>query len=288
MGNSYFGHGKSQVVAENVEVNVKGEIVKIEPQQEFKQYEDGIKHETIKGLTSIIIPAWLNSYPVFHTLGNCIGSIREHTDKQATPYEIILVLQGEGLKMKPEDTLADKVIELETNVGFATAVNKGIRVAFGEYIAVVNSDVQVYDYWLGDMQEALQFDLNLVMATPMYGMPFARAVEAVALREATLGREPNDFTFKLPIAETFSDFRDFSCVLTRKALFDQIGLFDEQFFMYGEDLDLMKRMDKEGLKYASTKRVRTHHIIGQTSSGDSKTPAIMDESRAKLKAKWGE
>lgn len=257
-------------------------------EKDFQQFEP-VEHdveihpaETVPGLTSIIMPVYLNSYPVFHYTGNAIGSIREHTDKAKTPYEIIMVLQGNtGIKFgKLEDTKADKVIELEENVGFAKAVNQGIRAASGEYIAILNNDIMVFNDWLEDLQDVLQnTETKLVMATPMYGQPFARAVESAELRDKTDGKLMED---------TLSEFTDFSCVLTKKELFDKIGLFNEEFFMYGEDLDFLRRMKKEGLKYASTKRVNTHHIISGTASGEARTPEIMNESKAKLREIWGE
>jgi len=292
-----LGHG-DKITMENVDqykIEQSELLEKVslpgEEELEFKQYEEepGIPHETIKGLTSIIMPVWFNSYPAFHYTGNAIGSIREHTDKLKTPYELIVVLQGDtGIKLsKLEDTKADKVIELKNNEGYSRAVNKGIRVAQGEYIAILNNDIMVFDHWLEDMQDALNH-LDLVMATPMYGEPFARAVEADFKRLQTIPNPTTRDTRLDPgIENTFSDFKDFSCVLTKKEVFDKIGLFDEQFFMYGEDLDFMRRMEKEGMKVASTKRVNTHHIISGTSSGNEDTPRIMDESKAKLKQKWG-
>jgi O-antigen biosynthesis protein len=240
--------------------------------------------EPVKGFTSIIIPAYLNSYPIFHKTGDCIGAIREHTDREKTPYEIILVLNGTKDTIKfdhLETTHAEKVIENEENLGFSKAVNKGIRVAKGEYIAVVNNDVLVFNHWLEDLQEALNWGKDLIMATPMYGMPYARAIEAEKLRNETLNKAPR-------VEDNFSDFRDFSCILTRKKLFDEIGLFNEEFFCYGEDLDLLRRMDKAGKTYASTKRVNTSHIIGLTSSSMPETPKIMNESKETLKKIWGE
>ena len=47
---------------------------------------DKFEHKTIPGLTSIIIPVYMSNYTLFHYTGNCIGSVREHTDKQKTPY----------------------------------------------------------------------------------------------------------------------------------------------------------------------------------------------------------
>lgn len=273
------------------------ETVSVTPVQKFEQFEP-VEHdveiqpaETIPGLTSIIMPVYLNSYPVFHYTGNAIGSIREHTDKIKTPYEIIMVLQASPIKFgKLEETKADKVIELEENVGFAKAVNKGIRAASGEYIAILNNDIMVFNHWLEDMQRCLT-QLDLIMATPMYGQPFARAVEAQELRNKTI--KEGDLVATDGIIEedyvkkTFSDFTDFSCVLTRKELFDKIGLFNEEFEMYCEDLDFLRRMKKEGLKYASTKRVNIFHIISGTASGEPNTAEIMNKSKEKLKEIWG-
>lgn len=250
-----------------------------EPRVELETVEGAPGKDPVKGLTSIIIPAHFNSYPVFHQTGNCIGSIREHTDSSKTPYEIILVINGEtDIKLTSmNQSYADKVIQVPENEGWAKAINRGIRVASGEYIAIINNDAQVFEYWLEDMQEALK-DLDLVMATPMYGNPFGRAVEARNLRNLTLGK---------PIKETFVDFNDFSCVLTTKALFMEIGAFDEQYFMYMEDIDFLRTMDSKGKKHASTKRVNTHHIIGSTAMSMKETPDIVNQSRDKLKAKWG-
>lgn len=265
------------------------EAVKPEPKApEIRTYTEGEgkdapdsapKAEPEKGFTSIIIPAFINSYPVFHTTGNCIGSIREHTIREVTPFEIILVLNGgSGHFSNLELTKAEKVIVNEENLGFAKAVNQGIRCARGEYIAVINNDVQVFDSWLMDMQTCLKY-LDLIMATPMYGMPYARATEARELRDKCKTKS---------IPETFSDFRDFSCIATRKQLFNELGLFNEEFFAYGEDLDFLRRMDKAGKKYASTKLVNTHHIIGMTSSGIPEIPEIMNRNKDKLKEIWGE
>lgn len=254
------------------------------PLQTFEKEEE-ISGELVEGLTSIIIPAYFNSYPVFHQTGHCIGSIREHTDKAKTPYEIILVLNGTKSSIKfdkYELTYADKVIPLEENEGYAKAVNKGIRASQGENICIMNNDVLVFDNWLNVFLEIVDLNhesrLDLVMATPMYGMPYARATEAKELAAKYDGKF---------LSSTYSDFRDFSCVLAKRKLFDEIGLFNEEFFMYGEDLDFLRRMDKAEKKYASTRAVNTYHIIGMTSSSMDKTPQIMNESREKLKQIWG-
>lgn len=231
----------------------------------------------VPGMTSIIIAVYNVNYPLLHLTGNCIGSVKEHTDKQTTPYEIILVDNGSPIRLgKPSDYNVDKFIQNEKNLGVSHAWNQGIRVSSGDFICLLNNDAMVFDHWLEDLLESLKH-IDLVMATPMYGEPFSRAVESKKKRSEWLEK---------PITDSFSDFRDFSCVLTPKDVFNALGLFDERFFAYGEDLDFFKRMDEAGLKYASTKRVNTFHIINGTASNMPEIARVMDESREKLKDKY--
>lgn len=256
----------------------------------FKAYPSGgiatpdITPEGKPGFTSIIIPAYFVSYPVYHYTGHTIGSIREHTDKEKTPYEIILIQNGEDFESKfttetYRDTYCDKVISNKENLGYAKAVNQGIRVASGEFIAILNNDIMVFDHWLEDMQECLNY-VALVNAMPMYGMPFARGVEAKKFRNATLVEgAANSDTIEETLSKDLGD-RDFSCVLTRKKVFSQVGLFNEEFFMYGEDLDLIDRIERAGGVVAATRRVRTFHVTGATASQVKETPDIMNKSKS--------
>lgn len=277
----------------------KGEVeIALEEEKKFKVYEEKPKEitenlrvenapitEPVKGFTSIIIPAYLASYFLFHQTGHCIGSVHEHTDKEKTPYEIILVINGKTgiLFDKPEMTMADKVIDLPENLGYGGGMNKGIRVAKGEYVVLLSNDVLVFDHWLEDFHLALGRK-DLVMATPMYGEPYARA------RESNIKR--NAYQENHGPRIVFNDFRDFSCVAARKSLFDEIGLFDEKFFAYKEDLDIMNRMDKAGKTYGTTGPVgdaliNTFHIIGNTSVDMSQEQLHKKEGEEYYKEKYG-
>lgn len=283
---NYFYPEKKEAIPQN-STNLGNENV----QNNIKipaQKQEGRTLEVKKGFTSIIIPVYLNSYPVFHYTGHCIGSIREHTNRVKTPYEIIFVQNGsreEGGVVEEfnqpsyKQIHCEKFIANKKNLGYAKAVNQGIRIAEGEYIAIINNDTMVFDHWLEDMQEALNNGLDLVMAQPMYGMPFARAIEANQFREEALGKS---------VSECFDAFRDFSCVLTKQEVFQKVGLFNEAFFAYGEDLDLIRRIEKASGRVASTKRTRIYHCIGATSSSMPETPEIMNQSKEKLKEIWGE
>lgn len=247
---------------------------------EFKKYEEGKKQETVKGFTSIIIPAYFLNLPVYHFTGNCIGSIREHTDQTKTPYEIILVINDDDKCFKfehLEDTYCEKIIVNKENKGYTVAINQGIRASKGEYIVMGSSDIMVFDHWLEDILEALQY-ADLVMPTPMYGMPFARAVEARKLREKTLGK---------PIQETFLNIADGSIVAVRKELFNEVGLMDEGIFLYKSDVDFRKRIEKAGKKCVSTSRVNTHHLVGATSISMNNEEQRLEQDNKRYKELWG-
>lgn len=241
---------------------------------------EGMLHQTIPDLVSIIIPIFMNNYTLFHYTGNCIGSIREHTDKEKDPYEIIIIDNGSPVQPPSlQSYYSDKVIKWDENKGVTKAWNAGIRASFGEYIVLLNNDTQVYDGWLATMKKALDNGLDLVMAKPMYSLtePFARAIEAY--REQA--RWEN-----VSVTESFEDFKDFSCVMFKKSLLDEIDMFDEQFFNYASDSDLLRRMDEAGKEYAACKAVPIHHIIDATGLSIPETPDIMNEDKKKFKEKW--
>ena len=238
---------------------------------------NGKPHEIIKGLTSIIIPIFLRSYPLFHNTGNTIGSIREHTDPIKTPYEIVVVDDGSPIQLPdPSMYKADKYIKNPENEGVTKSWNKGIRISQGEYICLMNNDVMVFDHWLEDLQECLRYK-DLVAATPMYGQPFARAVESKKIRDGYEGKM---------IGESLSTFEDFSCILTKRDLFSELGLFDERYLNYVQDVDFKRRMKEKGKTYASTKKVAIFHIIGATTGEIKETGEIMNEDKKKYKEKW--
>jgi len=236
-----------------------------------------------KPLTSIIVAFYNTHYFQWHYTGNCLGTIREHT---TLPYELIIINNGSVMPTDLHKKYSDKYIEFKKNVGVAKAWNRGIKEAEGDYIAILNNDIQVYENWLEAFHRCLEH-IDLVMATPMYDDAFARAVEAKKRRAEWE---------KKPIKKTLVDFKDFSCFAVKKDFFKKIGPFDEKFFIYHEDLDLMKRMEKKDWKLKSTKLVNTHHIIGATAyflpkkefqkHGAESLSDIMNKNAAYLKRKW--
>lgn len=239
---------------------------------------EGRPHQRIEGLTSIILPIYMKDYSLFHMTGNCIGNVREYTDPAVTPYELVVVDNGSPIKPPSNDSYyAEKVVVNQTNTGYTAACNKGIRVSEGEYVVLLCNDVLVFMSWLQEMKAVIDSgEADLVMAHPMYSNsePFARASESFAVLRGTKQFDP------------IPGGRDFSCVMFKKSLYDEIGEFDELFFNYCSDSDYLKRMEIAGKKFKMLDNVATSHISDATGFRMEETPEIMNEDKKKYEEKW--
>lgn len=260
-----YGDGLTWSRCSECELNHREEA----PQQKQPGEKEGVKHEIKQGLVSIILPVHMKDYALFHYTGNCIGSIREHTTED---YELIVVDNGSPIKVpSPNAFYANKVIQNQENLGVTHAWNQGIRVSQGEYIVLINNDVQVFDQWLEGLKTGLSCGYDLVMAHPMYSLtePFARAKESARILKEVANT-----------GNTFSKFKDFSCVMFKRELIDSIGLFDEAFFNYCSDSDFFDRMEAVHKKWACCEYVATSHLSDATGYAIPETPEIMNKDKA--------
>jgi GT2 family glycosyltransferase len=202
----------------------------------------------MKPKLSIIIPICNSDYPTCHYTGNCIGSIRYFS---TTEDKEIIVIDNDSKATLGHlywEEYVQKYIKNETNRGVSKAWNQGIEAAEGEYLAFVNSDVEVYNRWDKFLIDDLNDGVGLAMASPMYAHPFGRAKEAEELE----GKVEGDY---------LSDFRDFSCFMMKRETIDKLGKFDENYGLgWGEDIDYAFRILQAGLTVKSDQRVNTHHI----------------------------
>lgn len=214
----------------------------------------------VKGLTSVCIGIRNTDYPVCHYTANAIGSVRYFTDKEKTPYEIIVADNGSTVELGGWDwkKAVDKYYKHEVGISCSWAWNKAISMAEGEYLAILSNDVQVFEHWLEDLIDATKY-VDIVNATPMYDMPWGRALEARKRREEWLMDDPDKYLFP---------FRDFSLFLMKREVYDKVGPFDENYKLgWGEDIDYCYRLEALGMTNKGNKRVNTHHVgmaTGQT------------------------
>ncbi len=153
----------------------------------------------------------------------------------------------------------------ETNVGYARAINQGIRIAEGEYLLLMNPDVQVKP---GAIERMIQFmDENRQVGivggkllnpdgTLQYSCRTFYTFGTLLLRRTPLRRLfPNSKTIRnhLMMDWDHASVREVdwvlgACMLVRRKALEDVGSMDERFFLYFEDVDWCYRMKKGGWK----------------------------------------
>ncbi len=202
-------------------------------------------------------------------LKNCLTSIFQYID-ETMKIEIIVVDNAStdgSSKMVLQEFPQVKLIQSQENGGFAKGNNLGIKVAKGTYIMLLNSDteftektdlVAMIQYMnthkrAGVMTPRLELsDGSLDLAshrgepTPWAAFSFFSKLERMfpnSKKFAQYHQTWKDFTLVHEI-----DACSGAAMLVRASLLSKIGLLDEQFFMYAEDLDWCKRFRKAGYK----------------------------------------
>jgi GT2 family glycosyltransferase len=171
-----------------------------------------------------------------------------------------------------------KLIENEANLGFAKANNIGIRAAKGRYVCVVNSDVRVMEGCIDALTDFMNLHPSVGLCGPQILWP-DMSIQDSCRRFPSLW---NNFCsgFKLdklfPHSPVFSGEHMFyfahneqmkvdslaGCFLMiRRESLDRVGLFDERYFIYAEEVDLCKRFRNsiwEVVFYPDAKAVHHH------------------------------
>jgi len=115
-----------------------------------------------------------------------------------------------------------ETIALEQNRGVTAGNNTGIRAGSSEYVALLNPDTQTAPDWLGLLVDVMQ-------RAPDVGLAEARQI-------------PRDLNKFYDPVRGDTSWASTGGVLIRRSALGQVGLFDEQFFMYQDDIDLSWRL----------------------------------------------
>jgi GT2 family glycosyltransferase len=207
-------------------------------------------------------------------LGPCLAALR---GQSLDDFEVIVVDNGStdgSLTTLRAAWPEARVIELGDNYGFARAMNVGIEAAHGEYVALLNNDTEVAPDWLSELVACMR----------------RRPAAAGAASKTLLMRDRNlvdgagdlmDWRFLphprghgAPDAEPFGEeVQVFSpsgaASIWRAEALREIGLFDEHFFAYYEDVDLGFRARLLGYECWYAARSVALHARGGWAAGRS-------------------
>lgn len=161
------------------------------------------------------------------------------------------------------------------NLGFGKANNLALRQIKNEYILILNPDCQVMPGTLKFMLDFIQKNLEVGAATCRVekadgGLDFAShrgwPTPEAAFKYYFLGDESLYHLTNRPMKEIHEiDALSGAFLLTRKSVLDKVGLFDEDYWLYAEDLDLCFRIKQAGFKIIYVPEVKVLHIKGVTS-----------------------
>ena len=229
---------------------------------------------------AIIIVNW-NTREI---LRDCLHSVYEQT--QGINFEVIVVdnASSDGSAEMVRQKFPQVVlIENTENRGFAAANNQGIAVAGGRYVLLLNSDTIVLD-------GAIQKSAAYADCHPDIGILGCQVWENETTIQRTCFRFPsvwNLFLHALGFRRLFPRSRFFGrekivgwernterevdvvsgmFMLVRRESIDQVGLMDEDYFVYAEETDWCWRFRKAGWRCVFTPTARIIHLDGGSKS----------------------
>lgn len=226
-----------------------------------------IKQEDLPFVSVIVL-----NYNGKEHLNDCFSSL-EALKYPKNKLELIMVdnASSDGSVRFMKETFSGvTIIQNSENLGFAKGNNVAIRRSKGDYIALLNNDTKVHKDWLIELVKAIKSDKEIGACASKILMFY----EGRLINSAGGGMTISGLGFDIGLYELdkgqYDTFRYvlFPCAaaaLIKRSLLDEIGLFDELFFMYHDDVDLGYRIWLGGHKIVYVPTAIVYHKYGATS-----------------------
>lgn len=231
------------------------------------------------------------NYNAGEHLARCVASVIDAAGELALDVLVVDNASHDG-SAQAAVTLAPQVrlIENPTNRGLSAAWNQGAGAVNAPWILFLNPDAEICRGGLGAFVTAGERRPDVAVLGPVIRNPdgtvyesgrvFPSVVQAVG--HAFLGPFAPENRFTQAYRQTSwdrstereVDWVSFAAMLIRRSAFDQVGAFDEGFWLYGEELDLCTRLRDAGWKVLATPALEVVHI-GGVSTGRSRRTHLM-------------
>ena len=237
-------------------------------------------------------------YRKLDLLINCIDSIYESSSKVS--FEIIVVDNDEKktiLRRLSRRFPKVKYVKSTGNIGYGAGNNLGVKEAEGKYVLILNPDTLVYNKSIDVLVDFLEKKAKAAVVAPNFlhknGKPYEyqgsrelnplRAIFALSFINKIFPNNPISKRYFLKNV-SFNKIREVdsvpgSCFLIRKKVFNEVGGFDEKFFMFFEEADLFKRTKTLGYKLFITPKAKVVHLHKKSTPKTKATQATFMKSR---------
>jgi GT2 family glycosyltransferase len=211
-------------------------------------------------------------------LRKCLDSVRSSIFFE--PFEIIVVnsdeksLEQDDLGAVGNEACRIKTIEVNKNFGFGKSCNIGVRESRGQLLMFLNPDTTIEESTLNTLALALDSEEDVAIVSPMILWPDGRPqawqfgkekspariiFEKMGIRESCVQKE-------LGLIE--ADWVSGTALITKREAYAKAEGFDENYFMYFEDVDLCRRIRQFGHKILVDTKSKVYHHSGQSFSNE--------------------
>lgn len=229
----------------------------------------------------------ITNYKTPELLKLCLNSIKKNCS-DIDYGTIVIDIESEGSELE-EYYPETKFIFLKENSGYSKAVNRGIKESVGGYIFIINSDIVLKKDSVQELVRFMEENKNVAVVGPRL-INFNNKTQfscfrfytplTILCRRTFLGgfggckKLIDKFLMKKEIAELsgkddyiYADWLMGSALMVRRSALDKVGLMDERFFMYFEDVDWCRRFWENGYEVAYHPKSEIYHYHMKESRG---------------------
>jgi len=229
-----------------------------------------MQDNTKKPLISIVIV----NYNGLRFLERCFSSLSHQTYKD---FEIFFIDNGssDDSSVFVRDRFPSaNIIETGKNLGFAGGTNTGILASHGDFILTLNNDTIADPFFIENLINPMLNNSHIGMCASKMLFPDGR-INSTGICISRSGAAWDRGIFETDSGQYDSRDEVFGpcagAALYRRSMLNEIGLFDEDFFIFMEDVDLAFRAQSAGWKCRFVPSAKVTHIMGGTSGKDSHT-----------------
>ncbi len=234
----------------------------------------------MKSLSIIIV-----NYNTTEFIRKCINSIKSNSNLQN--YDIIVVdnnSKDKSIELVAKENPDVKFIWQGKNCGFGAACNIGVKNSDSEYLLFLNPDIEVRNNAIEILIDYIKSNKNVAVCSGIlvdqnckvlysyndfpdllwefreaYGLFLKSKIRKLTTRKEIIDKIPFEV-----------DWFHGACILVRKDIFERVGGFDENIFLYYEDVDLHKKIKSLGYKVMCVPSAEFFHFErGSVREGDS-------------------